>query len=70
MTHNPTKVTSSFMCVLGTLRINYMMDLQFGRIDEITFNTFNIRNRGQMIMNNEEFQHRMFGNSMQVGLYP
>jgi len=50
----------------GTLRINYMMDLNFGRIDEITFNTFNIRNRGSMIMNNGEFQHRMYGNSMQV----
>ncbi|WAR26294.1 hypothetical protein MAR_011998 [Mya arenaria] len=40
----------------GTLKVNYMMDLNFQRIDDIRFTAFSIRNRGSMVFPGGSFE--------------
>lgn len=70
MQKNITKNNKLVQFVSGVLKINYMMDLDYNRIDQIGFNAISIRNRGSLIMNNDIFQHEMTGNVMQVCFEP
>ena len=45
-----------------------MMDTDFKRVDEIKFHVLDIRNRGNLIMNNQMEDHVLTGNNLRV--YP
>ena len=51
---------------LGTLKIHEMMNTDYKRIDEIKFYALNIRNRGTVNMDNNDFQHFLNGTIMQI----
>ena len=50
----------------GDLGIYKMLDVDGNRIDEIPFIAINVRNRGQLTVDNERFQRVLRGNSVQV----
>lgn len=53
---------------VGTLRVYEMMNTDFRRVDEIKFHALDIRNRGNLTMNNGEQHHVLKGTDLRV--YP
>ena len=53
-------------CFTGVLRVYEMMDTDFKRVDEIKFHVLDIRNRGNLIMNNQMEDHVLTGNNLRV----